>query len=110
MSVQASSAQFESIVFPGGSFALQLWLSWLQVVEGLTEAPMTAGLQIIVGDIERKTLSAANMLPLVDGDIEVVGKRVPFWRRWFDDAVDNRASGRRSTRPNACRKRRRPTT
>ncbi len=89
MSVQASSAQFESIVFPGGSFSLQLWLSWLQVVEGLTDAPMTAGLQIIVGDIERKTLSAANSLPLVDSDIEVVGKRVPFWRRWFEDAVDN---------------------
>ncbi len=89
MAVQASSAEFESIVFPGGSFALQLWLSWLQVVEGLTEAPMTAGLQIIVGDIERRTLNAASKLPLIDSDVEVVGQKIPFWRRWFHEAVGN---------------------
>ncbi len=89
MAVQASSAQFETIVFPGGSFALQLWLSWLQVVQGLTEAPMTAGLQIVIGDIERQTRRAANRLPLINGDIEVVGHKVPFWQRWFREAIGN---------------------
>ena len=89
MATSVSSAQFESIVFPGGSFALQLWLSWLQIVEGLTAAPMTAGLQIMIGDIERQTLRAANQLPLINGDVEVVGHPVPFWRRWFDEAIDN---------------------
>ena len=43
MATQVSSAEFQSIVFPGGSFSLQLWLSWLQIVEGLTETPLTAG-------------------------------------------------------------------
>jgi uncharacterized protein len=89
MATQASSADFEPIVFPGGSFALQLWLSWLQIVEGLTEAPMTAGLQIVFGDIERQTKRAARLLPLIDADVEVVGRQVPFWRRWFHSAIDN---------------------
>lgn len=89
MATQVSSAEFETVVFPGGSFALQLWLSWLQVVLGLTEAPMTASLQIMVGDIERTTLKAADALPLVDGDVRVVGRQVAFWRTWFLEAVDN---------------------
>ena len=89
MAVQASSAEFESIVFPGGSFSLQLWLSWLQIVEGLTDEPMTAGLQIMFGGVERRTYRAANNLPLIDSDVEVVGHQVPFWRRWFREAVGN---------------------
>jgi hypothetical protein len=104
MAVQASTTEFETVVFPGGSFSLQLWLSWLQIVEGLTDTPMTAGLQIVIGDIERKSLRAANDLPLVNADIDVVGHRVPFWRRWFREAIDSKEfwtpldqSGRLST-------------
>ena len=91
MAIQASSADFERIVFPGNSFSLQLWLSWLQIVQGLTEAPMTAGLQIAFGTIERQTFRAADNLPLIDADQEVVGHQVPFWRRWFHEAIDNPA-------------------
>jgi len=89
MAVQASSADFEQIVFPGNSFSLQLWLSWLQIVEGLTDAPMSAGLQIMFGNVERQTFRAANNLPLIDSDVEVVGHEVPFWRRWFREAIGN---------------------
>ena len=89
MAIQASSANFEPIVFPGESFSLQLWLSWLQIVQGLTDAPMTAGLQIAIGNIERVTYRAADKLPLINADTEVVGHKVPFWQRWFREAIDN---------------------
>lgn len=89
IATKVSTANFEPVVFPGGSFALQLWLSWLQVVEGLTEAPMTAGLQIATGDIERQTARVAGNLPLIDSDVELTGHPVPFWREWFDSAIDN---------------------
>jgi len=89
LATKVSSSDFQSVVFPGGTFALQLWLSWLQIVAGLTDAPMTAGLQIMIGDVERKTLSAASQLPMIDGDVLVTGKQVPFWRDWFANAIDN---------------------
>lgn len=89
MSIKVSSAEFESVVFPGGAFHLQLWLSWLQTVEGLREAPIDIAVRMITGNVETRTDDAANSLPLVEADIVATGKQIPFWRRWFNEAVDN---------------------
>lgn len=91
MSVKVSSAEFESVVFPGGAFHLQLWLSWLQTVEGLREAPIDIALRMVTGNVETRTGDAADSLPLVDADIVATGKQIRFWRRWFDEAMDNPA-------------------
>lgn len=89
MSTKVSSAEFETIVFPGGAFHLQLWLSWLQTVEGLRHAPVDIALRMVTGNVEHRTDDAADSLPLIDADVIATGEQVPFWRRWFNEAIDN---------------------
>jgi len=91
MATKVSSAEFESVVFPGGAFALQLWLSWLQTVEGLRGAPLEMSINMMTGEIERRTKRAAGKLPLMNGDVETTGHQVPFWRHWLVEAIDNPA-------------------
>lgn len=89
MATKVTSADFRSVVFPSGAFHLGLWLSWLQVIEGLRERPLkTAGI-MFSGGIERKTAKASMVLPLIEADIAAVGRPVPFWRHWFMEAIDN---------------------
>jgi putative CocE/NonD family hydrolase len=40
MATKVTSAEFQSVVFPSGAFHLGLWLSWLQVIEGLRGNPL----------------------------------------------------------------------
>lgn len=89
MSIKVSSAEFRSVAFPNGAFHLQLWLSWLQVVDGIRRAPMEMSRRMMTGDVERRTETASMILPLVEADEFVTGRRVPFWRRWFDSAVED---------------------
>lgn len=91
MSTKVTSAEFKSVVFPGGAFHLGLWLSWLQTVEGLRGNPALVFRRMVSGDIEQRTLKASMKLPLRDADKRVTGHTVPFWHRWLDDAVGNDA-------------------
>lgn len=91
ISVKVTSAEFKSIVFPSGSFAVGLWLSWLQTVHGLRGNPMQTAQKMFTGGIDRATLRASLKLPLRDADKRVTGKSVPFWRHWMDHAVGNDA-------------------
>lgn len=87
----ATAADFQNIVFPGNSFALQLWLSWLQTIFGLEKSMLETSLRMAVGDIERRTVKTAMTLPLCSADKVAVGQKVPFWQQWFDSAIDNPA-------------------
>jgi putative CocE/NonD family hydrolase len=89
MSVKVTSAEFRSIVFPGGAFHLGLWLSWLQTIEGLRDNPMLMFQRMVTGTVERRTLKASMKLPLLDADKRATGHVVPFWRRWLTDSIDN---------------------
>ncbi|WIJ26233.1 CocE/NonD family hydrolase [Devosia sp. RR2S18] len=89
MATKVTTADFRSVVFPAGAFHLQLWLSWLQVVEGLRRSPLRAAARMVTGTIERKTAKASNTLPLKEADVAAVGKPIGFWRRWFDEAIGN---------------------
>ncbi|MDP3315100.1 MAG: CocE/NonD family hydrolase [Devosia sp.] len=91
MAVKVTSAEFKSIVFPGGSFAVGLWLSWLQTVEGIRSNPLGLMQRMFTGGIDKMTLRASMKLPLRDADRRVVGHEVPFWNRWMTEAVGNDA-------------------
>ncbi|HEV2514744.1 MAG TPA: CocE/NonD family hydrolase [Devosia sp.] len=91
MAIKVTSAEFRSIVFPGGGLAVGLWLSWIQTVEGLRGNPMRTAQRMFTGGIERTTLRATMKLPLRDADKRVTGREVPFWRRWMDEAIGNDA-------------------
>lgn len=87
MAVKVTSAEFRSVVFPGGTLAVGLWLSWLQTIEGLRGNPLRTAQRMFTGGIDRATLRATMKLPLRDADKRVTGAKVPFWRRWMEEAV-----------------------
>lgn len=89
MAVKVSTADFRPVVFPSGAFHLNLWLSWLQVIEGLRNRPLATAARMFSGDIERRTERAAATLPLIEADKIVAGHKVPFWRHWFGNAIAN---------------------
>jgi hypothetical protein len=91
MSIKVSSAEFRSVVFPGGSFHLGLWLGWMQVIEGLRGNALSFARGIGSGAIERRTYAASMKLPLIDADRRATGHEVPFWRRWLTDSIGNDA-------------------
>ncbi len=89
LSAKVTSSNFESVVFPGGSFSLQLWLSWMQTIHGLEKELFGMSLRFATGDVERRTNKTALTLPLADADVAAVGEEVPFWRTWLDTAINN---------------------
>jgi uncharacterized protein len=89
MVVKVSSAEFKSIVFPGGAFQLGLWLGWMQTVELLRKPPFRLARKLASGYVEKRTLAASMKLPLVDADRRATGRDVPFWRRWLTGAIGN---------------------
>lgn len=89
MSVKVTSAEFKSIVFPGGSLNLGLLFGWIQVLEGIRSNPLRTVRRMGSGGIERQSLRASMKLPLVDADVRLFGREVGFWKRWLTDAVGN---------------------
>lgn len=89
MATKVTTADFRSVVFPAGAFHLNLWLSWLQVIEGLRKRPLAMAARMFSGDVERRTDRAAAVLPLLQADKAAVGHSVPFWPHWFEHSVGN---------------------
>jgi len=89
LSAKATASDFEKIVFPGGSFALQLWLSWLQTIHGLEHELFGMTIRMATGDVERRSEKAALTMPLSKADMVAVGEEVPFWQQWVGEAIDN---------------------
>ena len=91
MSIKVTSAEFKSVVFPGGSFNLGLLFGWIQVVEGIRSMPVRTARRIGSGGIERLSRRMSMRLPLIEADRRMFGREIGFWRRWLTDAVGNDA-------------------
>src|SRR5689334_1664084 len=91
MAVKVTSAEFKSVVFPGGSLNLGLLLGWIQVIEGIRSQPVRTARRIGSGGIERRSRNSSMRPPLIDADRRIFGREVGFWRRWLTDAVGNDA-------------------
>lgn len=89
MATKVTTSNFRPVVFPSGAFHLSLWLSWVQVIEGLRNNPLATAARMFSGDIERRTEKAAATLPLLEADKAVVGHKIAFWRHWFEHAIGN---------------------
>ena len=87
MAIRVSSAEFRSVVFPHNTFALGLWLGWIQVVDGLKAHPLLMARRIGKGDVEKRTWRASMTLPLINADRLVTGHDLPFWKRWLSDSI-----------------------
>jgi putative CocE/NonD family hydrolase len=91
MATKVTSSEFQSVVFPSGAFHLGLWLSWMQVIEGLRGNPLKMSGMMFSGRVEKLTARAAMSLPLIEADTIVAGRKVGFWRHWFENAIGNDA-------------------
>lgn len=110
MSVKVTSAEFRSVVFPGGTFNLALLFGWMQVMEGLRN-PLRMMRRMSSGGIEKRSLRASMRLPLIDADKRMTGRTIPFWKRWLSSRSATTPSGSRSTiRIGSGRARRRPAS
>lgn len=89
MATKVTTSNFRPVVFPSGAFHLNLWLSWVQVIEGLRNRPLATAARMFSGDIERRTDRAAAVLPLIEADKVAVGHKIGFWRHWFEHAIGN---------------------
>jgi putative CocE/NonD family hydrolase len=89
MATKVTTSNFRPVVFPSGAFHLNLWLSWVQVIEGLRSRPLATAARMFSGDIERRTDRAAAVLPLIEADKVAVGHKIGFWRHWFNHAIGN---------------------
>lgn len=89
MATKVTTSNFRPVVFPSGAFHLNLWLSWVQVIEGLRNRPLATAARMFSGDIERRTERAAAVLPLIEADKVATGHRIGFWRHWFEHAIGN---------------------
>lgn len=89
MATKVTTSNFRPVVFPSGAFHLNLWLSWVQVIEGLRTRPLATAARMFSGDIERRTDRAAAVLPLIEADQVAVGHKITFWRHWFNHAIGN---------------------
>lgn len=91
MATKVTSAEFRSIVFPGGALHLGLVLGWIQVVEGIRTSALAFSGRMFNGGVERRTLNVSMKLPLADADRRAVGHTVSFWQRWLREADGNDA-------------------
>lgn len=82
IAIKVTSAEFRSVLFPGGAFHLGLGLSWLQIIEGLRTGSFAFSLRMLTGGVERRTRKVSMKLPLRTADRRIVGRTVPFWQRW----------------------------
>ncbi len=89
MAIKVTSAEFRSIVFPGGAFQLGLWLGWMQVIEGLRSNALKTARSMTSGGIERRSLAASMKLPLIDADRRATGRDIPFWKGWLTHSIGN---------------------
>jgi putative CocE/NonD family hydrolase len=86
MATKVTSAEFRSVLFPGGGFHLGLGLSWLQIIEGLRHGGLRLSWRMLRGGIDKRTAKVSMMLPLKKADRRLVGRTVPFWQRWSESA------------------------
>jgi putative CocE/NonD family hydrolase len=86
LAAQVTASEFQSLIHPGGSFALDSALSWVHTVHHQEARP----LRVIAAALgQRRTLARvfAAALPLVDLDRRAVGRTVSFYQDWLEHTV-----------------------
>ena len=82
MALTVTASNFRpAAVYPGGSFALETSLAWLQQL-----AHQELGLVSVVRSNlsgPRQVREASGVLPLKDGDVPLVGRPVDFYQDWL---------------------------
>jgi uncharacterized protein len=82
MSLQVTAANVrDSVVYPGGTFALETGAVWCQQVEHQESRPLSVVLSLLATG--RRLGKASRTLPLRDADKKAIGYRIPYFQDWL---------------------------
>jgi len=88
MSTQLIGSNLRDLVYPGGAFALDLFVWWMLMVDSQERSVLTLLRNAISSTARRQKL--VRHLPLVELDRVATGKRYAFWRDWLaHEAADD---------------------
>ncbi len=87
LSTQVTSSEIRSVMYPGKSFNLELFLGWMQTTYNF-KGSMLNYLGAMVGASKRMK-DATSHLPLNEADEIVVGSPMKFWREWLQHTEPN---------------------
>ncbi len=79
-STQVTSSEFRSVMYPGGSFNLELFLQWMQTTYSFKGSILNY-FDAVVGAKRRK--KALMHLPLKEADVIMMGKPMKCWSDWL---------------------------
>jgi hypothetical protein len=83
MALNVTASNFrDAVVYPGGSFALELALTWLHQVDN-QEGGRLHVIRTMLGS-PAAVRKASSVLPLRDSDAAIVGHHSPFFQDWID--------------------------
>ncbi|GBF33224.1 X-Pro dipeptidyl-peptidase [Desulfocucumis palustris] len=78
---QVTTSEFFTAIHPGGSFALEIFLQWVQITNSFSSS-IFHYLRSAV-NMKRVMKAAISHLPLRAADEIVVGKPMKYWRDWL---------------------------
>jgi uncharacterized protein len=82
MALSVTASNFRpAVVYPGGSFALETSLAWLQQLAHQELGLVSVIRSNLLGP--RQVRAASGVLPLKDGDVPLVGGPVDFYQDWL---------------------------
>ncbi len=100
LAVRIAASDVRGLIYPGGSFALSLCITWNFVICNQEKSPLGDSVSIFAGPKVKPTFKH---LPLCEADTLVIGQRVQFWRellehcetgdRWWEFSEQNSAVG-----------------
>lgn len=78
---QVTTSEFFSAIHPGGSFALEIFLQWVQITNSFRSSFFHYLRS--AADMKARMKAATSRLPLCDADKIVVDKPMKYWRDWL---------------------------
>ena len=82
ISTQVTSSEFRNVMYPGGSFNLEIFLQWIQITHSI-KGSMREYLASLFS-AGRKLKAGVAHLPLIDAAEIATGEPVSFWRDWLE--------------------------
>jgi hypothetical protein len=82
MSTHVTSSEFRSVLYPGESFNLEIFLQWLQITHNLRGSLRTYLWDML--NAGRRVKAGVWQAPLCAADTVVVGCPVQCWRDWLE--------------------------
>lgn len=82
MAPAVTTANFNELFYPGGTFALATTVNWIHVVAHQEESPRKRLWSLITGG--KPIAAGVHTAPIREADVATVGHQVPWYRDWLE--------------------------